>query len=265
MEIVVKKLETGIIEINYDDIKKYLIGRLEKYEGLTYDEETIGDAKKDRATLNKLKGELDDKRKDIKKKCLVPYTEFELKVNELKGLVDSPMLKIDDQVKAYEEFLRSEKMKEVLWVYEDNIGDLKEILPYAKIENDKWLNATYKMATVIKDIKEVIETTKTHLELIDNLDTEFKFEIKHKYLDTLDITIAMREKEKLEQNKKNLDELAKKKEETGEIIEEKNIIEEPKKEGITVYSFNLRIQTTVDKKDLLKRFLIDNEIDFEVK
>lgn len=218
MEIIIQKLETGTIEFNYDDIKKYLTERLETYQGLVYTEETISDAKGDRANLNKLKKAIDDKRKDIKKECLKPYDEFELKIKDLLALIDKPVNEIDEQIKGYESALKEDKFIKIIEIYNKYIGDLKDILPLAKIQDDKWLNLTVKIKDIEVAIKEIINKVTTDLQVINEFDTEFKFEIKNKYLDTLDLSKALSEKTKLEERKKNLDELKRKEDEQKDEI-----------------------------------------------
>ena len=46
------------------------------YQGLAYTEDTISDAKNDRAALRKLLNEIEGRRKLVKKKCMEPYEAF---------------------------------------------------------------------------------------------------------------------------------------------------------------------------------------------
>ena len=90
------------IEFNFDELKTELSTRLEKYNNLTYTEETIKQAKDDRAGLNKFKEAIETRRKEIKNLCLKPYNDFEAKVKELTGLIDQPILAIDSQIKNFD-------------------------------------------------------------------------------------------------------------------------------------------------------------------
>ena len=72
-----------VIEFNYDDLQKWITEQVEKYQGLTYTDETIKNAKEDRAALNKFKERIDAARKDVKKRYLEPYNNFEEKVKSL--------------------------------------------------------------------------------------------------------------------------------------------------------------------------------------
>ena len=91
------------IQWNYVELRKEICAGLEKYKGRVYTPETIGSAKADRATLNKLADAIDGKRKEMKKLYLAPYEEFEGQAKELVALIKEQSDAIDAQVKAYEE------------------------------------------------------------------------------------------------------------------------------------------------------------------
>jgi len=54
------------INFNYDELKQELAVRLDKYRNLVYSEDSIKEAKADRATLNKFKKAIEERRKEIK-------------------------------------------------------------------------------------------------------------------------------------------------------------------------------------------------------
>ena len=136
------------VEFNYDELKQGLQENLEKYQNLVFTEEAMKEGKDTRAKLNKLKKALDDKRKDIKKQCLEPYEKFEVKINELIGLVDKPALAIDSQIKAYEEALKEAKRTEIITYFNSQspFGDLIKI-DHPCFWDEKWLNATKKITS----------------------------------------------------------------------------------------------------------------------
>ena len=89
MEFVMgNSLETlpKTIDFNFEDLKTELGRSLSYYNGLVVTEDDIKSAKDDRAKLNKLREALENKRKEVKKECMAPYTDFENKVKELVGL-----------------------------------------------------------------------------------------------------------------------------------------------------------------------------------
>ena len=70
----------NVIEFNYDELNNWIVEQVEQYKGLTYTDETIKNAKEDRAKLNKFRENIDNARKDVKKRYLEPYNKFEEKV-----------------------------------------------------------------------------------------------------------------------------------------------------------------------------------------
>lgn len=106
MEFVMgNSLETlpKTIDFNFEELKGQLAESLALYTGLVVTEDGIKGAKEDRAKLNKLREALENKRKEVKRECMTPYTDFEAKVKELVGLIDQPIAAIDAQLKEYEE------------------------------------------------------------------------------------------------------------------------------------------------------------------
>ena len=76
MELIVKEPAMQSITFNFDELKQEIGASLEKYKGLVYTDATIKDAKADRAALNKFRDALETKRKEIKKRSMIPYEAF---------------------------------------------------------------------------------------------------------------------------------------------------------------------------------------------
>ena len=264
------------VEFNYDELKQGLQENLEKYQNLVFTEETMKEGKETRAKLNKLKKALDDKRKDIKKQCLEPYEKFETKINELIGLVDKPALVIDNQIKAYEEALKEAKKQEIINYFNSKslFGDLIKI-DHPCLWDEKWLNATKKIKDVEFEIDNKITTIKEGLETIDLTfkDSEFKPQMRDVFLKTLDISQALKEKTRLENQKKaeeeykiKQEELAKQKAEEQKKVEpvvvKEEIKEEVKQEEIKKWK---TFSVEVNKEQFIKirKFLIDNNINYK--
>lgn len=206
-KLINPKNENGFIqaiEFNFEELKAELSTKLENYNNLTYTEETIKTAKEDRAGLNKFKEAIETRRKEIKNLYLKPYNEFEAKVKELTALIDKPILAIDTQIKNFDNQRIEAKRIDITDFYNSVIEDMAEILPLEKIFNPKWLNATFKMSNIEKEIVETIGKVNGNLNVIDDLklDPELALQVKDKYLTTLDFGLAMAEKTRLE-NLKN--------------------------------------------------------------
>lgn len=205
------------IDFNFEELKSELTVRLEKYQNLTYTEETIKLAKEDRAGLNKFKEAIENRRKEIKKLCLKPYNDFEAKVKELTSLIDEPISAIDTQIKSFETQKVEAKQNEIKEFYNSVIGDLANLVPFEKLYNPKWLNATYKLANIQKEITEQLDKIKSELNVLESLklDSQIALQVQDKYLQTLSFSAAMAEKARLE----SLQASIKQREETQKRIE----------------------------------------------
>lgn len=201
MEFVMgNSLETlpKTIDFNFEELKGQLAESLALYTGLVVTEDGIKGAKEDRAKLNKLREALETKRKEVKKECMAPYTDFEGKVKELVGLIDQPIAAIDAQLKEYEEKRRSEKREAVLAIYEETIGELRSLLPFERLWQDAWYNTGISMKKIREAIVAAEAKAASDLEVLATVESEFAEAVKLKYLETLDLSAALAERARLQ-------------------------------------------------------------------
>lgn len=153
--------QTGIITINYDELKEALNNKLANYKNVVYTADIVKVGKDDVAELRKLRKALDDKRKEIKKTYNDPYKMFEDKVKELITLIDKPIVEISSQLDSFEEQRKEEKRKKIDEEYQKRFNsELMEYCPLEKIFDEKWVNAS----TSMKSIKDALDAKKTFLE-----------------------------------------------------------------------------------------------------
>ena len=127
-----------VIEFNFAELKQEITSKAELYKNMVYTDDSIKEAKADKATLNKFITALEDKRKEVKKQCLQPYEEFEKQIKELVAIVDEPVKLIDQQVKNYEEKKKADKLEKIKEFWES--VEHPEWLTCGKIFDQKWLN-----------------------------------------------------------------------------------------------------------------------------
>jgi hypothetical protein len=208
MELIINtNLETAlpaVIDWNHEQLKKELAERLEHYNGLVVTEDAIKEAKADRAKLNKLRTAFDEKRKDVKKACLAPYEDFEKKVKEVVALIDKPIAAIDTQVKGFEEAKRQEKYAAIQSFYDESIGDLQELLPLERIIPAKWANAGEKLESITQEISETISRVRNDIGIIKAMKLAFEQNVLDTYLRTLDMSAALAEKARMEEQAERL-------------------------------------------------------------
>lgn len=182
------------IEWNHEEIKAGIAAMMEDYRGLVFTENTIKEAKQDRANLNKLKAAFEDERKRVKKLCMEPYNRFEKQLKEVTVLIDEPAKLIDVQIKEVEQMKREEKRKEVQELFK-TIG-FQNFVTVEMIWDEKWLNASVPLSKVESQMKDIMYRIGEEVGTINHLQ-EFSFEALEVYKKTLDLTQAIRKGQEL--------------------------------------------------------------------
>jgi hypothetical protein len=190
LELKVKQ-NPGLIELNFDEIEKYLDEKLAEYEGILFIEETKDIAKKELATLRSLKKDFDDSRKAIKKGWMKPYEAFETRVKNLLAKIDKPITLIDEQVKEFEEKRKAEKRVEIKKIYAEHIGEMESYLPLEKIYDAKWENTTYSIKKVKEDIEGLVSGCVMDVETIKGMESEAEESALRAYRQSLLIADAI--------------------------------------------------------------------------
>lgn len=256
------------ISFNFEEIKEELAGKLQVYRNMVVTEDGIKEAKADRANLNKFKTALSDSRKSVKRQWNQPLSDFEDKMKELEQMVDAPIGAIDRQIKAFDEIKKQEKRQTIEEFFAENIGDLKEILHLEKIWNERWLNVTYSMKEIEKEILEKIRKAHSDVRIIMAMQLPCCDQMISTYLDTLDMSAAMEEKHCYEEAQKAKAQLEKQKQAEPEVakpepvtVEPERIAEEPKvSEQQELRVLDFRVWVTPEQMKALKTFLIQNHI-----
>jgi hypothetical protein len=184
---------------NFEDLKNELRQRAEYYNGLTFTDDQIKDAKSERANLNKFKDTIENRRKEIKKAWAAPYMALEAQVKELNAIIDEPIGKIDTQIKDFEERKKSERRAELEEYFAENIkiAGLQDIISLEQIFDQRWLNASVTPKSAREEISAKITQIKNDLAAIDMLDGKYKLNAKDHYLRTFNLSGAIAEHNRL--------------------------------------------------------------------
>lgn len=196
------------VEWNYDAVKAWLEQGLEAYKGRIYTEQTVTEAKKDRANLNKLAEAIDSKRREVKTMYLRPVEEFEAQAKELAGMVKAQSAEIDAQVKAFEQLRKDEKLEKIkAEIYAPMIGKLAGLVPYERLHNPKWLNVTTHMNTVAEELSRQVEKITAGFAAIEalGLDEVLTAQVNDVFLRSFDLAAAIAEKERLIKQQEELE------------------------------------------------------------
>lgn len=258
MELVVVENELGKLAINYEQLKKQLDRSLKIYESFEVTEDNIPISKSERASLNNLVKAIDNKRKELKKEFLKPYELVETQCNELKGMIDGVVSKIDKGIKSFENKVKEEKYNEIKKYYDSFDWD---IVPFGELFEDRYLNSGVKTSEWQKSISDKIMAVNQELSLINNFNVEDKELLKAYYLDTLNLALA---KEKYDRNMAARARFVESKVETPKV-EDIVKIEEPiiPKAEDPLYELKFKVTVTESQLNKLNNFLDYNNIAFE--
>lgn len=229
------------IRWNNMELKTEIEEKMKEYKTLAFTEETIKEAKADRAKLNKLKTAFEDERKRIKKLCMAPYDEFEKQVKELIALIDEPIRLIDSQIKEVEEKRRNDKRKEIEALF-PTIG-FQAFVTLDMIWDEKWLNATVSMAKVEEQMKTRMYQIGDDVFTLHSL-PEFSFEAMEVYKKTLDLTKAIQEGQRLSEIQKRKAAYEEEQRRKAEEERQRRIEEENSRTVLVAPEEKQKIQTT---------------------
>lgn len=171
LELMVKPFELpDVIEANFDELKAAVQEKADEYAMALYGEDELKIAKEDKATLNRFKKALNDERIRLEKEYMRPFTDFKGKVNEIIAIVDRPIAAIDTQIKEYDARRKEEKEAEINQLLKSYV------LPYGidltLIWNERWLNATFTMSQVKKEISERVQAITEDIKVLEDLEED---------------------------------------------------------------------------------------------
>lgn len=214
----------GTIEWNFVELKEQLSQYLHDYRNLAYTDDTIPEAAKDLATLRKMRKEIEDRRKEIKSRCLEPYQMIEDQAGQLTSMIDDTVSEIKKQSDAYE-LKRMTKKKEVIVDYwKDHAGKIPDEIRHHCLEqvwDARWLNKTFADSRWKAAIDQKIQTVEGDLESIRGMHSEFEPELVAEYYKSLDLQEVLRKKNELEVQKQRILERERQKQEQERIQKER--------------------------------------------
>ena len=281
------KISVGTITSNAADLLAVVKNGVQKY----FDENYIPNeatAKADRAELNRAEKAIASQASQIKTAYNAPLEVFNGIVSEIRAEIKKAVTVVDNSVKNYEEKQKEQKGNEIA-EYFDTKGF--ELVPLQRIFDSKWLNKTYKMADIKKEIDNTIETIYSNIKVLESI-AEYGTTAKAFYLDTLDMGEAMRKVDMLKANAERLarEKVEREERERQEQIarnaaeerqEEKAVEKEERRQSLVnealgieaepvevsekpeLVEYTLRFKTTKEQKMGLKKYMTDNGIAYK--
>lgn len=162
------------IDWNKTEFEKAIEEVVKDYQNVAYGEGQIKQAKADRASLNKLKKAIEDRRKEVKKVVNTPYDLFEKEVKEVSSKLDNAIAQIDMQVKSAEEKQKAEKRKQIESYFQSAVGELIEKVKFDRIFEQQWLNSTTSMSSIKQSIDAKVETIRNGYSFFESMKDDEK-------------------------------------------------------------------------------------------
>ena len=268
-EIEAKISGVATVEDNIIEAKEYALQLKEYYSTLVFNDEQISEAKEERASINKIVKKIADYRKDIVAEFKKTIETFETTAKETEKILKETADFVDVQVKNFENKEKEIRKANAKKIYDTNIEELKELVSFEKLFNDKWLNkGSWKedntSPIIENEIIEIREKVRNGLKAIEELHSEFELELKNTFLQDFDLTKAIFKNNQLQEQKKALEKASEVKEEIVQKKVETMLKEEIKEENIDpIQEYTLKITAPLSKFVALRKFLELNKMKFE--
>lgn len=263
---------------DYEALEAMVQAYSNKFKGLVPTEETLPEAKRTRAELNKVKKVLDDKRKEVKRQASEPIVRFEAQVKKLIKTIDETRSEIDKGVKELEEQQRQAKLEYVQGLIDEMASNYEVDANEVEIK-PSWLNKSTtnkkiidEIAGTMRDINRQKAKLATERKLIELTCREHGLDPSGWYamLDgVIDVNVVLEEIERYAKEKQEADELAKKKQEA-ELAEQKAKLAEVNgkqvdtETGAVMVSkqvVSFKIKGTKEQLDSIAKFIVQSGIE----
>jgi len=164
----------GVVSNNLGVLKVYLEGVEKQLANIKVTKETLSQGKETRATLNRLFKELNARRIAIHKEFEAPYDVFNEAFKETTASLSAVIVNVDEQIKAVEQQIADEKQKAIDELVDEAVGKIQDTEPeVARIAGEapwfqlkEWLNATYSLGNVQKDIDKQLDIIRSAMGMI---------------------------------------------------------------------------------------------------
>ena len=206
LEHPIEELIPAMIEFNNSELLQSAKELAAQYTNAVYTETMIPQAKEDRSRLNALIKAINDERIRIGKIYSAPYNKFKKEVDEVIACLQEPANMIGAQLNEYEFERKARKRRELEECYESAAQDIMEFVPFERIFNEKWLNASVSFKNAVAEMDKTIDTIRNALITIDALKSEDVTTLKAYFFRTLDLAQTLVENERLKETKRKLEE-----------------------------------------------------------
>lgn len=194
----------GSITCDFAGLQTKIEAYLAPYEAKEFTEDDLPIAKKDLADIRKSRKEFDQARKDAKAQWMKPFDAFDAKCMDMLDIYDRTIVKIDGKVDEFTSKRKEEKKNRTQDIFGEMVvePEILEFLPFSKVYNEKWTNATYTEKQIKDDIMEAKQNVKLGLQTIKAMESDIEDKALQVFKETLSLPEAIKTITDYEQNKK---------------------------------------------------------------
>ena len=183
------------IVANFDALDERVSGMIADYEGASYDltdPDAVRQAKRDRAYLNGIVKEVDERRRAVKREYMRPYEAFEARANAITAKVKAASAGIKVQLDEAEGKRKAGLYDDLRRYYEDLAGLLAPVVPYESIHEERWLNKTFGEAKARDAIDERVSRVARDWDALKEREGSPRYEVAERaFFETLDLGAAL--------------------------------------------------------------------------
>ena len=224
----------AVLADNLEALNAFVEQQIAPYVGAKIDPndyEQVKMARKCMADLNKLKDPIDKERKRVKRAYEAPLKEFEGRVKAITAKIDGARAALKVQVDEADERFREMRRALLVEEYEGCAGPISDVIPFAAILEDAWLNRSTPETKAVNELYEKVEKALKGCKTLQIKELNHKDEVVKHYAHTLDLIAALELEDRLNERDREMAEFKAAQEAARLVAEERNAPEpEPEPE-----------------------------------
>lgn len=258
-----------------EKVGEYLDKELEKVKKLDVSEESKQETKKIRTNINNILKQFEDKRKEVKAKCLEEYNLFEEKYEqEVKGKLTTASEELKVKIDEIEKTQLAQKEIELGNFIEEHVKAnhlenlLSNVSQFVRLAGLK-VNLSTSLKSLKEGAKEFIDKVANEVKLIE-LEEQYSNEILLEYQNNgldytkakLDVITKHKQLEELSKQREVVQELVKEEEQVQEVVETITAPKEIREED-EILECQFKVKGTLEQIKAIKNFLNELGVSYE--
>ncbi len=222
----------AVIDDNLEALNAFVEQQIEPYIGAQIDPndyEQVKEARKCMADLNKLKSPIEAERKRIKREYEAPFKALESRVKAITAKIDEARAVLKAQVDEADARFKELRRAVLVEEYEGCAGPIADVVPFAAVLEDTWLNRSTPETKAVNELYEKVEKALKGYKTLQAKELVHKDEVVKHYADTLDLIAALELEDRLNERDREMAEF-KAAQEAARLVAEERKAPEPEPE-----------------------------------